>query len=107
MTKIVVGFVILGISCLWADESINAQIEALQHLPPQERVTKMNHLKQQIANMNEEERLKVLEQLQSTQGSLAQRSQVRMRQGIHASPTNMMQQQYHQNNISPMKRQGR
>ena len=93
-------------SSLWASESLNEQIEAMQHATPQERVAKMNRLKTQIASMNEEERLKAIETLQSMQNGSGQRLQLRLQNGMTNSPAMMQKNRTYQNNISP-KMQGR
>lgn len=108
MKKILVSLAILGVSSVWAEESINAQIEALEHAAPQERVSKMNRLKQQIANMNEEERLKVLEQLQVRQSGSAQKLQLQHKQGSNTCGVNFTQQhRLMQTNALTPKMQGR
>lgn len=107
MRNILIVLALFSVS--WAgDESINVQIEAIQHASPQERVAKMNRLKLQIANMNEEERLKALEQLQSSQSGSPQRTQLQYKQGMNNGGANLGQQ-YHlqQNNPTAPRRQGR
>jgi len=44
--------------------TIDAQIEKIQNAPAQERVELMNEFKQQLANMNKEERMAAISQMQ-------------------------------------------
>jgi len=52
MKKYILILVILTLSAM-SDESISSQIEAIKNAPPEQRVEMMNHLKLQIAQMNE------------------------------------------------------
>lgn len=53
---------ILSIS-LSAEESINEQIKSLEQATPQERVEVMNHIKEQLIEMNQNERMNTIAKL--------------------------------------------
>lgn len=67
ITAIVIAFFLFS-TFIMADEttlSIDAQIEAIKHAPPQKRVEMMNALKQRLAAMNQEERAKIIAQMRA------------------------------------------
>jgi len=64
-TKTLCLSLLLGSTTLFANEqtSVDQQIAAMQQATPQERVKLMNQFKQQLANMNANERAKSIAQL--------------------------------------------
>ena len=58
---IILTLFILAYNSLDAQESITAQLEAIQYAPREQRVKMVNNLKIQIAKMNEVERIKTIE----------------------------------------------
>lgn len=93
---------------LYAGESVNDQIEAIQKASAQERVELMNRLKLQIASMNEEERANAIERLKTTQNGSQLRLQNRVRQGIPHDESGAMQQFRQRTiNVPGPKQQGR
>ena len=103
MKNIIVILAVLS-SCVLADESLDAQIEALQHLSPQERVQSMNKIKLQIAKMNDDERVKAIQSLQSSQNGVRKNYQFKQNSSIG----NMQQYRINQNSAPTMQHmQGR
>ena len=87
MKKITTTLVLLGTLTLGlaVDATIDAQIEAIQNAPAQERVRLMNQFKQQLATMNKEQRQEAVAKMQAemqaagemTQAKVQERKQIR------------------------------
>ncbi|MBN2816284.1 MAG: hypothetical protein JXQ67_06335 [Campylobacterales bacterium] len=60
------------LNLLYAEDSINEQIEQIKNAPAKERVKLMNRLKLQISQMNKEQRAEALQKLQTRQGTMMQ-----------------------------------
>jgi len=58
-------FLLIFSSLLLLSETINEQIHALETATPQERVELMNHIKEQLISMNEENRMQTLSKLRA------------------------------------------
>jgi hypothetical protein len=56
----IVFVILIFISSLFCDESIDKQIEAISKAPLKDRYRLMNELKQKIANMKKRERIKAM-----------------------------------------------
>ncbi len=52
--------ILIFVSMLFCDESIDKQIEAISNAPLKDRYRLMNELKQKIANMKKKERIKAM-----------------------------------------------
>jgi len=61
--RLIFSLIFLSLSLL--SETINEQIHALETATPQERVELMNHIKEQLISMNEENRIQTLETLRA------------------------------------------
>ena len=63
------SIILLGVSSLSlgseSDLSIDAQIEAIKNAPPQKRVELMNDLKRKLANINRQERAKIISRMRA------------------------------------------
>jgi Fe2+ transport system protein B len=104
MTKFLRLFLLLNIS-LFADESIDAQINKIKSAPPAERVKLMNALKQRLSQMNREERSHAIKKLQNNMRSKEQdmqdRSQMmQMQHSEHMSNYQNMNQHQAGNQVS-------
>jgi predicted nucleic acid-binding Zn-ribbon protein len=113
MKKLVLGMIGLGLvsSNLFAlnTADIEAQIQQIQTLPAQQRVEKMNELKEQLKTMNEQDREKAILAIQQTKEKLeAQKAQMegKLNDGVNqmsAQQTQMSEKL--QNGVTQMKEQ--
>ena len=71
-TKITLSVALLGAFTLGMASNIDAQITKIQNAPAQERVELMNEFKQQLANMNKEDRMQAISQMQEKMHAHAQ-----------------------------------
>ena len=71
-TKITLSVALLGAFTLGMAADIDVQIEKIQNAPAQERVELMNEFKQQLANMNKEDRMQAISQMQEKMQAHAQ-----------------------------------
>ena len=76
--------------------SIDAQIEAIKKAPPQKRVEMMNALKQRLATMNQEQRMKAIQQMRQ---KMQNKSHTKLPRKYHDKMHKMAQeQQVHEHN---------
>ncbi|MDP3300762.1 MAG: hypothetical protein Q8S36_02215 [Sulfuricurvum sp.] len=95
--------IILTTSMLFADDSINAQIEMIQKAPSQERVELMNRLKVKLASMNEEERSAAISSLRTGMKSDRMTTKVPQREMVGFQKMNQIQSTQH---TTPMQNSG-
>lgn len=62
MKIIIVLLISVSIACT---QTINEQIKSLEQLTPKERVVLMNHIKEQLIEMNQNERMNTIEKLRA------------------------------------------
>lgn len=62
MKTIIVLLISVSMACT---QTINEQIKSLEQLTPKERVVLMNHIKEQLIEMNQNERMNTIEKLRA------------------------------------------
>jgi len=108
-------FLLIFSSLLLLSETINEQIHALETATPQERVELMNHIKEQLISMNEENRMKTLSKLRAKLQDKHEESHVEISQtyckdnknhqkGLHLKMHQGMMQS-HEDNVRQMNEQ--
>jgi len=61
--RLFLQFIIMTLLC--SSQSINEQIKELEHAPPKQRVELMNHIKEQLILMNQEQRVETISKLRA------------------------------------------
>jgi len=61
--RLFLQFIIITLLC--SAQSINEQLKELEHAPPQKRVELMNHIKEQLILMNQEQRVQTINKLRA------------------------------------------
>jgi len=61
--RLFLQFIIITLLC--SAQSINEQLKELEHAPPKQRVELMNHIKEQLILMNQEQRVQTINKLRA------------------------------------------
>jgi len=95
--RLFLQFIILTLFC--SSQTINEQLKELEHAPPKQRVELMNHIKEQLILMNQEQRVQTINKLRAklqphSYRETHQRVPMQMRNNtIHLQQTNIEHQE--------------
>ncbi|RUM75863.1 MAG: hypothetical protein DSZ11_01430 [Sulfurovum sp.] len=95
--RLFLQFIIMTLLC--SAQTINEQIKELEHAPPKQRVELMNHIKEQLILMNQEERAQTINKLRAklqphVHREMHQRVPIQMRNHtVHLQQTNIEHQE--------------
>ncbi len=104
--RLFLQFIIMTLLC--SSQSINEQLKELEHAPPKQRVKLMNHIKEQLILMNQEQRTQTINKLRAklqpqTQIETPQRVPIEMRNNIVNLPQINIEHQELQQHIIDIK----
>jgi len=91
-TKISLMLIALGSTLLIANESIDAQIQKIHDASADQRVELMNNFKQQLRNMNSEDRMQAISSLRNSTDGVSQQNPKDMVRDSHIMQTNKREQ---------------
>ncbi|HHH50930.1 MAG TPA: hypothetical protein ENK76_00970 [Campylobacterales bacterium] len=77
--RLFLQFILMTLLC--SAQSINEQLKELEHAPPKQRVELMNHIKEQLILMNQEQRVDTINKLRAKLQPQAQ-TQIKTHQRI-------------------------
>jgi len=105
--RLFLQFIIITLLC--SAQSINEQLKELEHAPPKQRVELMNHIKEQLILMNQEQRVQTINKLRAklqhhTNIETQQRVPIQMRNHtVHFEQTTHIEHQESQQHIIDIK----
>ena len=104
--RLFLQFIIMTLLC--SSQSINEQLKELEHAPPKQRVKLMNHIKEQLILMNQEQRTQTINKLRAklqpqAQIETPQRVPIEMRNNIVNLPQINIEHQELQQHIIDIK----